>query len=430
MSSIETLVDEVARATGLGSNSRTFIGVVANYIFKQPGGISGMVNKFEHAGLGDIAKSWLSGSPNMRSIDPNQIRSALGNQDLQELGEKSGVGSKMIAPLLATVLPMLFRTITSGGAMPTTLPAGLAGLMSGGARSRKKPFRVWRWLLPLLALLALAYCGWQSRHLAKAPPVAAPTGNLAATATRPTLSFKNAGGKVDLKGTVATVAEKASLLGAAAGAFGQKNVTADIGVNPGLPATAWLDSLKAMLAAPSLKADGLKFDFNGDALTLDTSALPMDQRAELSQLFQSRLGNVQIDGLYDKGIAALDSLKPGYGATELAKALNDTSLTFDNNSAQLTASSLSTIDKAATAILGAPASMKVEITGHTDNTGNASLNQTLSEQRAQAVSAALVKKGVPASQLVARGVGADQPIADNSTEAGRAQNRRIAYTAY
>jgi len=429
MSSIESLVDEVARATGLGQNSRAFIGVVLNYIFKQPGGVSGVMNKFEQAGLGDIAKSWLAGSPNMRSIDANQIRSALGSQDMEALGEKAGVGSKMVGPLLATVLPLLFRAMTSGGAMPATLPANFAGLVNG-ARPRKKPFRLWRWLLPLLALLALAYCGWQSRHAAQAPPVPTPSSNVAAAPSAPTLSFRNAGGKVDLKGTVSTVAEKASLLGAAAGAYGQRNVTANVDVNPALPAASWLEGLKAMFASPALKADGLKFKFSGDMLTLDTAALPGEQRAEISRLFQSRLGNVQIDGLFDKGIEALDNLKPGYGATELAAALNATTVNFDNNSSNLTTSSLVIVGKAAAAIQGAPAGIKVEVGGHTDNSGNAALNQQLSEKRARAVMDALVKKGVPANRLAARGFGADHPIGDNATEEGRAKNRRIGYTAF
>lgn len=429
MSSIETLVDEVARATGLGQNSRKFIGVVIGYIFKQPGGISGLVSRFEHAGLGDIAKSWLSGSPHMRSIDPNQVRSALGNHDLQELGEKAGVGSKMIAPLLATTLPLLFRTLTSGGGMPATVPVSFAGLVSAAPR-RKKSFGLWRWLLPLLALLALGYCGWQSRHQAKAPAVVPPVSNIAATATAPTLSFKNSGGKVDLSGVVSTIEEKASVIGAAAGAYGQQNLTANVEVNAGIPAASWLDPLKALFASPSLKADGLKFAFNGDTLKLDTAALPADKRAEISQLFQSRLGNVEMEGLFDKGIEALDNLKPGYGASELADALNATTVNFENNSANLTASSLSIIDKAATAIQGAPAGIKVEVGGHTDNVGNASLNQQLSEKRARAVMQALLKKGVPANRMDARGFGSSQPIGDNSTDAGRARNRRIGYTAF
>lgn len=429
MSSIEHLVDEVARATGLGQNARKFIGVVLGYIFKQPGGVSGLVGKFEHAGLGHVAKSWLSGSPNMQSIDANQIRAALGSQDIEQLGEKSGVGMKMVAPLLATALPLVMRAITSGGALPATVPASFSGLVNGAPR-RKKPFHLWRWLLPLLALLALAYCGWQSRHAAKVPPVPPPTSTASATATAPMLSFKNVGGKVDLGGVVSTVEEKASVIGAAAGAYGQKNVNAHVEVNPGVPAASWLDPLKALFASSVLKTDGLRFDFNGDMLTLDTSTLPADKRAEISQLFQSRLGNVQMEGLFDKGIEALDNLKPGYGATELADALNATTVTFDNNSANLTASSLSIIDKAAAAIQGAPAGIKVEVGGHTDNVGNAGLNQQLSEKRAQAVVQALVKKGVPANRLDARGFGADHPIGDNSTEEGRAKNRRIGYTAF
>lgn len=66
--------------------------------------------------------------------------------------------------------------------------------------------------------------------------------------------------------------------------------------------------------------------------------------------------------------------------------------------------------------------------GHTDNQGNAETNQALSEQRARSVVAALVAKGVPADQLTARGFGSNRSLGDNTTEAGRAANRRISYT--
>jgi outer membrane protein OmpA-like peptidoglycan-associated protein len=69
------------------------------------------------------------------------------------------------------------------------------------------------------------------------------------------------------------------------------------------------------------------------------------------------------------------------------------------------------------------------VEGHTDNVGNAETNQTLSEQRAKAVAAALAARGVPADRLLARGFGANRPVGDNTTEAGRAANRRIAYKA-
>jgi len=67
----------------------------------------------------------------------------------------------------------------------------------------------------------------------------------------------------------------------------------------------------------------------------------------------------------------------------------------------------------------------VIVTGHTDNTGSAAYNQTLSERRADAVAAELIANGVPGRRIVARGAGLTQPIASNDTAAGRAQNRRV-----
>ncbi|MFZ5561422.1 MAG: OmpA family protein [Pseudomonadota bacterium] len=73
--------------------------------------------------------------------------------------------------------------------------------------------------------------------------------------------------------------------------------------------------------------------------------------------------------------------------------------------------------------------VNVTIEGHTDNRGNAAVNRALSQQRADAVKAELVKRGVDAARLSAVGYGAAQPIADNHTEAGRAQNRRVVASA-
>lgn len=424
--SIETLVSEVARATGLGQNAQKFVGVVARYIFSQPGGLAGFRNKFEAAGLGSVFNSWLSGQPTMQSIEPNQLRSVLGNQSVEEIAQKSGIGAKMIPGLLAMVVPTIVKAVTAGGVMPTSLPAGFASL-AGNTKVGKPSFRLWRWLLPLIALLALAWCGWQSRNVAKAPPAAAPAANVAAVATDPTLSFQNDGGKVTLKGTLPSVAQKASLLGAAEGVFGPGKVAADIEVNTAVREAPWLERLKVLI--PDMKADGLKFAFNGDALKLDTSALDPEKRAQISRAFQSGLGNVQIEGLFDQGTQALSALAPGANAADLTSALNKTTVNFDTGLATLTRSSEGILDLAATAIKNSNQEVKVEIGGHTDSQGNATTNQQLSEQRADAVRSALVKRGVPEARLVARGFGSNQPMADNSTEEGRKANRRIQYTA-
>lgn len=71
----------------------------------------------------------------------------------------------------------------------------------------------------------------------------------------------------------------------------------------------------------------------------------------------------------------------------------------------------------------------VQIEGHTDNKGNPKKNRELSQKRAQAVVAWLIKnKKIPAKRLKAKGFGDSQPLADNNTEAGRAKNRRVDFS--
>ncbi len=69
--------------------------------------------------------------------------------------------------------------------------------------------------------------------------------------------------------------------------------------------------------------------------------------------------------------------------------------------------------------------LRIMIEGHTDNTGSDAKNQTLSEQRANAIKEALVKKGIDASRLETIGYGESKPITDNATAEGRTQNRRV-----
>lgn len=65
------------------------------------------------------------------------------------------------------------------------------------------------------------------------------------------------------------------------------------------------------------------------------------------------------------------------------------------------------------------------IEGHTDSSGSTELNERLSQQRAQAVRAALIERGIAAERLRAQGIGATQPIASNATASGRQRNRRV-----
>lgn len=79
-------------------------------------------------------------------------------------------------------------------------------------------------------------------------------------------------------------------------------------------------------------------------------------------------------------------------------------------------------------IMNKDEAMKIAIDGHTDNVGTDASNQLLSERRAGAVKAYLVKKGVDESRITVAGYGESKPIADNKTAAGRQKNRRVELT--
>jgi outer membrane protein OmpA-like peptidoglycan-associated protein len=100
------------------------------------------------------------------------------------------------------------------------------------------------------------------------------------------------------------------------------------------------------------------------------------------------------------------------------------SVTFDTNSYAIKPSFAPVLTQVAQTLNQNP-EVVAQVVGHTDSTGQPTYNQTLSVNRAQSVTNALAQDGVAAQRLSASGMGANQPIADNNTEAGRAQNRRV-----
>lgn len=107
--------------------------------------------------------------------------------------------------------------------------------------------------------------------------------------------------------------------------------------------------------------------------------------------------------------------------------LAGTRLEFASGGSALDARSGPLLDRLAAAAEACPGGVRIE--GHTDSVGDAGANQRLSEARAAAVRDALVGRGLAAERLSAVGFGDSQPRADNTTEAGRAVNRRIEFKA-
>ena len=153
-----------------------------------------------------------------------------------------------------------------------------------------------------------------------------------------------------------------------------------------------------------------------------------------------RTGSVAVQNLTPQQRAArLEAARatlaklPAAGALELAacqQALDASQLLskalFAPGSADITRVTAAALN-ALTSILRRCPDAKVEIAGHTDNVGDEANNHALSQRRAEAVLRYLVAQGVPAARLSAAGHGAQQPIAPNDDEPGRADNRRIEF---
>jgi outer membrane protein OmpA-like peptidoglycan-associated protein len=111
-------------------------------------------------------------------------------------------------------------------------------------------------------------------------------------------------------------------------------------------------------------------------------------------------------------------------ATALPKNFVFDHLNFQTASTQLTPESVPTVNDLAQVLKAYP-NAQVQLVGHTDNTGTADTNQTLSLDRANAVKSLLVAQGVSADRISTTGSGQDRPVASNDTEEGRARNRRL-----
>ncbi|WP_165779229.1 OmpA family protein [Brumimicrobium salinarum] len=99
---------------------------------------------------------------------------------------------------------------------------------------------------------------------------------------------------------------------------------------------------------------------------------------------------------------------------------------FDVGKASLRSESNAELDRLVKLLKDVP-SLKVEISGHTDNTGSASINNQLSQERAEAVVVYLKGKGIAANRLTAKGYGSTHPVASNKSAQGRQENRRTEF---
>lgn len=130
----------------------------------------------------------------------------------------------------------------------------------------------------------------------------------------------------------------------------------------------------------------------------------------------------------DKQVAELEEIEGAQvekvNEGEAIKVTFESGILFATNSSTLNTASRASLNKFATSLQNNP-DTDVKIYGHTDSTGSDAINNPLSERRAESVYNYLLSKGVSGARMVSEGFGSAQPIADNNTQAGRAENRRV-----
>jgi len=179
-------------------------------------------------------------------------------------------------------------------------------------------------------------------------------------------------------------------------------------------------------AGRKVNAAGCELDSDGDGVVdgLDKCPnTPAGRKVNAEGCELDSDGDGVVDGLDQcpdtpKG-DKVDSKGCTLPSTIILKGVN-----FDNDSAALRPEATAILNDAAATLKRYP-SLKIEVAAHTDSRSDDAYNQQLSEKRAHAVFDYLVASGVAADRMTAKGYGESNPVADNGTEEGRFQNRRV-----
>lgn len=183
----DSIVNELASRFALGEQAAPLLRQTLAYASRADhGGVEGFISKFDAAGLGSIARSWLGGVDKVLSISPAQLETVLGHKGglISQLSSSTGLARQLVTPALAYALPALLGALTPDGKIPSVLPAAATAFLAGtgagvlGAiaapATAAAPLGVGeqmaRWIPWLvLVLLALGVLGWCSHKPQPAP---------------------------------------------------------------------------------------------------------------------------------------------------------------------------------------------------------------------------------------------------------------------
>ena len=112
-----SMLDQLSKQVAGDGNAEKVVQKVGP-LLERVGGIDGLAQKFEQAGLGGVAKSWIGTSSN-KSVSPNQVRDALGEQQVEQIANEAGVSTDDAAAGLSKVLPDAVDNVTPSGQVPS-----------------------------------------------------------------------------------------------------------------------------------------------------------------------------------------------------------------------------------------------------------------------------------------------------------------------
>lgn len=237
------------------------------------------------------------------------------------------------------------------------------------------------------------------------------------TVGRPGVRLLSRGGELAISGPMAREATRRRLLDAGATLWGKSYEAGGLRLDPGAPPLRRPDALVSVLAL--LRDSQGSFDVAWGP--------PVDVEGEVASeeaktAFLTRLATLVAGWEIVERIRVV----PRAVAAELGRLLAERPVEFASDSARLTARGQALLDEVARLLAGAPEA-RFLIEGHTDDTGSAEHNLTLSRRRAEAVRDYLAAAGLDNGRFDTQGLGESRPVASNETAAGRRQNRRVEF---
>lgn len=242
---------------------------------------------------------------------------------------------------------------------------------------------------------------------------------------------KSPEGIVELRGRLPDQLRKDAVTAYAASLFDKENIYNQTRIVEGLPDNWTLRSMAGLEALSHLHNGSLSV--LPDAITIKGKSSQKDISSTVSRIFTTRIGTdgtYNIDVVFDENLVKTkeDSTVLSDEACEtfVINILATRKIDFAPSSSTIETQSQSVIDEIANALVQCP-DARFEISGHTDSQGSEESNMVLSQGRADAVLTALLDRRILTSKMISKGYGETRPIANNETEEGRAQNRRIEF---